>query len=56
MSTAFESLPPQIQQTVEDAIFAVTRLRRRYLWVDRYCIRMIADKHLQIQKMGLVYV
>jgi heterokaryon incompatibility protein (HET) len=43
--------------TVRDAIEAVLKMGRRYLWVDRYCInqRRIFEKEMMIHNMDLIY-
>ena len=48
-------LPNPAPQTIEDAISVVRSLQKRYLWVDRYCIWELEDKHLQIQNMDEIY-
>jgi hypothetical protein len=48
-------LPNPAPQTIEDAMAVVRRLQKRYLWVDRYCIRHSEDRHLQIQNMDQIY-
>ena len=48
-------LPDPAPQTIEDAMTVVRGLRKRYLWVDRYCIWQSEDKHLQIQNMDQIY-
>ena len=41
--------------TIEDAMQAVKNFGRRFLWIDRHSIPKAANKHIQIQNMGLVY-
>jgi len=48
-------LPSSVPHTIEDALFVVRQLGRRYLWVDRYCIWTSEDKHTQIQNMNHIY-
>lgn len=48
-------LPPSVPQTIEDAMSVVAKLKKRYLWVDRYCMWTSEDKHTQIQNMNLIY-
>ena len=52
-TTGFVPLPAP--QTIEDAMSAVRSLEKRYLWVDRYCIWQLEDRHLQIQNMHEIY-
>jgi Heterokaryon incompatibility protein (HET) len=49
-------LPSPNPKTIEDAITAVRRLGKQYLWVDRYCIWDSEDRHLQIQNMHRIYI
>jgi hypothetical protein len=43
--------------TVRDAVQVVKSLRRKYLWVDRYCIDQnnAAEKEMMIQNMDSIY-
>lgn len=48
---------PNAPSTVRDAIQAVLKLGRRYLWVDRYCINQQneSEKRTMIENMDLIY-
>jgi hypothetical protein len=50
-------VPLNPAQTIKDAMLFVRRLRKRYLWVDKYCIDQHnpAELHAQVQNMDLVY-
>lgn len=49
----------QIPATIQDAMQACSRLGKRYLWVDRFCILQDEDnnptKAIQINAMGHIY-
>jgi hypothetical protein len=53
----YDVLPSLLPDTIEDAIKVTKKLRYRFLWVDRYCIRQDdpADKARQIPLMGMIY-
>lgn len=50
-------LKPEVPATIKDAMYACSRLNKRYLWVDRFCI--VQDhppsRDAQIDAMGLIY-
>ncbi|KAJ8109882.1 hypothetical protein OPT61_g7133 [Boeremia exigua] len=50
-------LPPNVPQTVEDAMTVVLALKYKYLWVDQYCINQTntAELHSQLNQMHLIY-
>lgn len=55
-------LPDILPNTISDAILATRKLKMRYLWIDRYCIRQNAqtkeeqeEKHGQIAQMHHIY-
>ncbi|KAF2115130.1 heterokaryon incompatibility protein-domain-containing protein [Lophiotrema nucula] len=50
-------LPEDTPTTINDAIDVVLRMRRRYLWVDKYCVDQTdeADKAIQLAMMDRVY-
>lgn len=43
--------------TIQDAVTAVLKLGRRYLWVDRYCINQQnkSERNMMIDNMDLIY-
>jgi len=47
----------QTPLTIQDAICVVRKLDRRYLWVDKYCIKQEGgpEKELMIRNMGHIY-
>lgn len=56
------SLPEPLPNTILDAILATRKLKIRYLWIDRYCIRQDTlteeetnEKHAQIARMHQIY-
>lgn len=56
------SLPEPLPNTISDAILATRKLKIRYLWIDRYCIRQdtlteeeINEKNAQIARMHQIY-
>jgi len=44
-------LPTSVPRAIEDAMSVVLKLKKRYLWVDRYCIWTSEDKHTQLQNI-----
>ena len=48
-------VPLPAPQTIEDAMSVVRNMGERYLWVDRYCIWRLENRHLQIQDMHKIY-
>lgn len=50
-------LPSQLPRTIDDAITATLEIRKRFLWVDRYCIDQYhsEQKAQQIKAMADVY-
>lgn len=59
----YEMLPDNLPNTISDAILVARKLRMRYLWIDRYCIRQREpqtkeekdEKHGQIARMHHIY-
>ena len=50
-----DCMPQKAPATIEDAMSVVRRLRKRYLWVDRYCIKKSENPHRQIENMDQIY-
>jgi hypothetical protein len=50
-------LPPQLPETIEDAIFITRSLSMRYLWIDRFCINQSEPSEVreQVGQMDLIY-
>ena len=50
-------LPPKVAQTIEDAMFVVAKLGKRFLWVDAYCIEQgdPSEREHMINNMHRVY-
>lgn len=55
-------LPENLPNTILDAILVTRKLKIRYLWIDRYCIRQVPgtkeekdEKHGQIARMHHIY-
>lgn len=59
----YDTLPDNLPNTISDAILVTRKLRIRYLWVDRYCIRQREprtkeekdEKRGQIARMHYIY-
>jgi len=53
----YDRLPLRAPDTIEDAILVTLRLRYKYLWVDRFCIRQThaPEKDGLIRDMGQIY-
>ncbi|QIW97418.1 hypothetical protein AMS68_002936 [Peltaster fructicola] len=53
------TLPPDVPETIQDAIQVTLRIGERYLWVDRYCVYQDdaegVKKQAQILSMDQVY-
>lgn len=57
-----DKLPDNLPNTISDAILVTRKLKIRYLWIDRYCIRQKPqtkeekiEKHGQIARMHHIY-
>lgn len=57
-----EKLPDRLPNTISDAMLVTRKLKLRYLWIDRYCIRQgvrtkeeMDEKHGQIVRMHNIY-
>lgn len=57
-----DKLPDSLPNTISDAILVTRKLKIRYLWIDRYCIRQVTqtkeekdEKHGQIARMHQIY-
>ncbi|KAF1954331.1 HET-domain-containing protein [Byssothecium circinans] len=50
-------LPPQLPETIEDAITITRSLNMRYLWIDRFCINQSEPSEVreQVGQMDLIY-
>lgn len=59
----YDMLPDNLPNTISDAVLVTQKLRIRYLWIDRYCIRQREprtkeekdEKHGQIARMHHIY-
>lgn len=58
----YENLPDNLPNTISDAILVTQKLKIRYLWIDRYCIRQKTrtreeqdEQHGQIARMHHIY-
>lgn len=58
----YDKLPDDLPKTISDAILVTQKLKIRYLWVDRYCIRQRPqnkeeedEQHGQIARMHHIY-
>jgi hypothetical protein len=53
-----EILPPDVPDTIQDAVTVTLRLGYQYLWVDKYCINQALDTsglQEQLAGMGTIY-
>lgn len=62
LCNGYEVLPAEIPSTIADAMLVTLKLKIRYLWCDRYCIRQDPEteeekneKHRQIARMCDIY-
>ncbi|KAG6361233.1 hypothetical protein INS49_009457 [Diaporthe citri] len=62
LENGYDKLPESLPNTISDAILVTQKLKLRYLWIDRYCIRQEPqtkkeedEKHGQIARMNHIY-